>query len=136
MKTPTTEQLIYTAGFFDGEGCISIAKGSHSQHPTTLRVMLSQRNPEVLQVIQEWFDSGKIIEKQKKGRPTHELQFFGEDAEQFVRLILPYAVVKKEQLEVGLEFRSLRVGRNGTITKKNSARRFFLFTRIRELKRR
>lgn len=104
---------IYAAGFFDGEGCIQIArmrrKGKHDVY--ALRVSANQRDARPLLLFAEHY-GGKVRK--------HERTRFGQcdmwrwlvssaKAEAFLLRVLPYLVVKKDQAELALEFQARRL---------------------------
>jgi len=49
MITTTREELAWAAGFFDGEGCVGIVRGSPTRPPKSIRVGISQLDSRVLE---------------------------------------------------------------------------------------
>lgn len=96
----------YLAGFFDGEGCVSITgKKPH------LQITISQKNPKVLHLIQKSLKIGKVWSRDTKWGKTHQLKIDRhEDQRKFIEIILPYSIVKRKHLEVALDFLSTIAG--------------------------
>jgi len=100
------KDIIWLAGFFDGEGCINITKFRQYICP---RIMVSNTNKKVLEFIQENY-GGDIRENStnKKNHPnwksgyTYRLQHT--KAVKFIKDIFPYLKVKKEQAKLLLQF--------------------------------
>lgn len=118
-KSPAWQRddLIYFAGFFDGEGCISIARqkkvwGNKNQaYFHRLRINLAQKDPSVLKQLYE------IV-----GGSLHcsngIWKWYADDASavQFLESITPFLRIKKTQAELALEFSKTKKGGNGSIT--------------------
>jgi len=98
---------VYTAGFFDGDGCVSILKHNRDGASTiySLHVSIRQKRRTHLDKLREkWDFLGSIHENRYKYR-TYEWVIRSAKAEKFLRSILPYAQIKKDQIEIALEFR-------------------------------
>lgn len=96
----STEKLAYIAGFFDGEGCISVHFASAEHKNTILRASITQNVPEPLEMIQELF-GGSLCRTNKK---AIQLSINGKKAHIFLETILPYLTVKREQALVAIQF--------------------------------
>lgn len=118
MVTPS--DLMYIAGFFDGEGSISIGRrGRVNGRWLQLLVSITNTDRDVLEMIRATFGFGVICLKDA-GRPTrerlrrlaygtrdcYELIWNSRQAESVVRELYPYLRVKKGQAEIALRFRS------------------------------
>lgn len=90
----------YFAGLFDGEGYVGISKSSSKNY--NLRVVIAQKKTEVLYIAKEIW-SGNVYIQKKTNCGVWDIK--GKLAEKFLRDIQPYSIVKKSQIEVGLEFR-------------------------------
>lgn len=93
----------YIAGLFDGEGCVWISKSTRKTHKCydyTLRACIANQNTQVLELVKERF--GGYINKSNKW--CSQLVFAGNIAKPFLEAVLPFAVIKKEQVIVGLDF--------------------------------
>ena len=98
----------YCAGFFDGEGCVQIvSRGKNND--ITLRLWVINLNKEVLLRLAQRF-GGTCIDRKIYGktrlnsRPSSAWQVSGANAHKFLLEIHPYAIVKKKQIDLGLEF--------------------------------
>lgn len=111
LPDPPVESCAYVAGFFDGEGCIQIAKTSsmsvsnHVVGGLGLIVNVVNTNLEVIRSIQEKF-GGTLIPKsdRRRTRPAYYLVFSGKNAAWFLHCLLPYLIVKRKQAEAALVF--------------------------------
>lgn len=105
---------IYTAGIFDGEGCISIAKGRKGKKYSNpnefyhkLYVCITNTNERLILFIYKNY--GGHLYTNIRRSPKHKLCYkWGltqQQAEDFLKEILPYLIVKKEQAELALLLR-------------------------------
>lgn len=105
---------VYVAGFFDGEGSVSIARvrsGNYSDyHKMVVAVSQRAKYGAVLNRIQEAFGGTVRIAKQKHriaDRWAEQAAWQLQDKasmRRFFTAIQPYAIVKARQIELGLEF--------------------------------
>ena len=94
--------LAYVAGFFDGEGCISITKNG----AVDVRIINTAHN--VLVKLQSVF-GGSITERsQRVNKKQYAYSFYGENAVKFLELVKPYLIEKLPQAETVLEYYELR----------------------------
>jgi hypothetical protein len=106
--------LEYIAGFFDGEGSLSIlqqhGRGTEGRRNVyVLKVQISQQDAMILRLIQaEW--GGSIHVDKRTG--VSNLQMGSQKAEDFLRAIHPYVKVKAAQIALGLEYREDQKRRN------------------------
>jgi len=103
----------YIAGFFDGEGHISIPKYKHRgyvNYRMTLRVGITNCYKPVLEELKKQY-GGSLIEKswqKKKGQiPCYEWNCSSNLAKLFLQDVISCLVVKKEQAELAIEFQNL-----------------------------
>ena len=100
----------YIAGFFDGEGCISSQEyyeiGKYEKYPRiTMQISVTNTDKEILNFIRGVF--GGIITKHSK--PAKQKQCYswkltGKDKMlRFLNTVLPYVMVKKEDVELGIQ---------------------------------
>ncbi len=104
----------YIAGFFDGEGCITSQlvwkTGKYEKHPrVNVQVTITQKDRKILEGIQKKF--GGTIQykfggpKYAKRNPCYHLRITGKETMgNFLRTIQPYSIVKREQIDLALEF--------------------------------
>ena len=118
----------WCAGFFDGEGCISLQKGTRKKNVHyVVGVSISQRTTESLEAIQAVF-GGRILQL-KTG--VYVLYFRYEESQNFITAIRPYLIVKKSQADFLLEY--IKINNDRKLTSS-----YYLFTktehdRIQEL---
>lgn len=100
VKVPTSHDIAWVAGFYEGEGHISGIKGRTIAH-------LSQKNPETLFRVREMF--GGSITQVRINTPhyCHAWKLYGDRARLFFQAIYPYMSVRRKlQIEKanGLRF--------------------------------
>jgi hypothetical protein len=121
----SAETLAYAAGFFDGEGCVSIS----FSHPNvrnrrttpiyTLVVKVSNTNKAILEWLQSAFE-GSIVEhhsrKEKRVGTIWNTAWAwkanGNIATKFLELILPYLKIKQRSATLAIEFRRFAKSRS------------------------
>lgn len=97
----------YAAGFFDGEGYVdiysaSLAKASKSPS-LMLRVVISQKDGKVMNWLTEHF--GGHVQLSRKGQYSiYRWDIRSQAAKRFLLAILPYVLVKKEQVILAIEY--------------------------------
>jgi hypothetical protein len=94
----------YIAGFFDGEGCISAQQSPAGNY--WVKVTFSQKNVEQLEMIQDnvtmFWGIASSLHYNGRGRDQHltgVLSYTTNNAARIARILMPYAALKKEQLE-------------------------------------
>ena len=114
MKKPNAS---YIAGFFDGEGCIWIVPGKRGTGPGRVYLRMDQKYPSVLMKIKASLSYGRIHRSTRSGQ--YHLQVLQQDEiSNFIRLILPYSIVKLPQLLLAIEFMKVKT----TLTKRQKYR--------------
>jgi hypothetical protein len=96
----------YTAGFFDGEGCVAVYEGN-SRFNTPLfylRVDISQNHRGVLETIQTYY--GGSINRMSNQR-AWSIQWTSKSATPFLTAIRDHLIVKRDQVDLALEFQKL-----------------------------
>ena len=118
----------YIAGFFDGDGCVSIEKkGRH------INLVIGQRDREVLDCIQQYLGYGTI--RFYKGKTDYHLLYISsmDKIIEFSNRILPYSIVKRRQLELAIEFcKTKRVG-NQALSVEVKQKRSLIYKEVRKL---
>ena len=139
----TKEEIIYFAGLVDGEGYVGITtKGKRvsgeTKYQVIFRIMLTN-----LEVIQKYSDIlGGHVKTYYKDHPVwkdaYGFSFYDEKAEGVLRLILPYLIVKRLQVEKMLEFRkTVSRGRNQYSDKKEAfAKQHIIYNEMKVLNKR
>lgn len=101
-STPATLRSEYVAGFIDGEGCFTWAKGS----PT---VSVTNTYLPILRKLQKKY-GGSISEKpvpdKRRFRPRFQWRVFGDNAMAVVRDVIPHLIEKKPQAAILLKLRT------------------------------
>ena len=100
----------YVAGIWDGEGTVSIGRVASSQNYShSLMVQISNTNEDLINLLLERI-GGKAQrrERQENWRTCYAWQIYADNAEAFLRAVQPYVVIKKEQVEVALKFRTFK----------------------------
>jgi hypothetical protein len=109
--------LAYFAGFFDGEGTVSITPAPHH----TLQVSVANTDGSVCLLFKDRF-RGSVTTQQDGRRPEWKPCFHwttrAQMAEDFVRAVLPWLVVKRVHAELALSFRE--TFHNGNILPRGS----------------
>lgn len=101
----------WTAGFFDGEGSVSILRrkrGGFIEH--MLACAIGQNDQRPLLAIQAEYGGSKCDSRTQSG--CWRWRIHGGSAERFLIRIRPYSIVKAEQIDLALELRTL-VGKPG-----------------------
>lgn len=118
MIEPTAIDHAYAAGLFDGEGCVMIARARSGTAPrgSTTKRIYHRLDLSVGQVDRRpllWLQTrygGRIDPVPKKRGIGEQLcwqwRLGPRAAEMFLRQVLPYLIVKREQAEVALTFRA------------------------------
>ena len=92
--------LIWAAGFIDGEGCFTIAKMTH-YNSHRIRLTVGQSNPGPLQFLKGFF-GGSLYGKNRH----YTWEVTDAAAERVIRALRPYLKVKSDEADILLRFRS------------------------------
>ncbi len=98
----TELDIAYAAGFFDGEGCISIAKNGAIE----IRVVNTSRK--VLEKLESCFGGSITDRTQKVNKQQYAYSFYGDEGIQFLETIKEYLIEKRPQAETIIEYMQLR----------------------------
>jgi len=109
------EQLLYMAGFFDGEGCVGLNKcrslGATHAFPYRVEVQISQVRKEPLEMFQKRYGGGIYLTKRSLKNPNwqdvHHWVIGDRAAEKCLRDMLPHLTLKKDKARLCLEWRDL-----------------------------
>lgn len=111
-------ELSYWAGFFDGEGCISIYKYQnkdqwHKSLTYSAMIQLAICDKEILDQLDILFKGTRAVRKHSRpnSRPQYYWQRRGNKAVEIIKQLLPFLRLKKPQGELALEFHKQK-GRN------------------------
>ena len=112
MQNLTVADLAWTAGIIDGEGSIFVMTHKRKDRERILnfilRVSVQSTDPFMTKELKKMFPEGAEFSVQRDSRPecsdTLKWQLQGRKAAQFLRNILPFMRVKKEQAEIAILF--------------------------------
>lgn len=138
----------YIAGLFDGEGCISLVKIKRFDKRKTegftqkyaLQVSIGQNQDfGIFEELKKKF-GGYIKTTKPKGFKLWHL--WGKDGAVFLKTILPYLVIKKEQAQIGIGFakeyhvgnKRLARGRGHFVSEETKIKREEIYQKLKELK--
>jgi hypothetical protein len=99
MDITREQRVIWAAGFFDGEGCISIHEYSQG---TQLRLIVAQKDPAPILVWKEIFPEGNI--HATNGGKYCKWQLTGHKCVPVLNELLPYLINKKPQAEIAVRW--------------------------------
>lgn len=123
FNLPSAE-LAYLAGFFDGEGCVTISRPQNSKvqgrmYAQSLRISATNTDPRPIERFIAAFGGLKQVKsytsqryRKKDGTPFSAAYVWiatGTPAAQILRSLLPFLLVKKAQAELGASFEEFRV---------------------------
>ena len=104
----------WMAGFFDGEGSISLSRAKAGKECYQLRVSVVQAESAPIKEIADALGYGMCRWRGCNGRWQYEWAAYGDRAISFLESILPYVKVKKVQAELALTYLSLPWRSHGT----------------------
>ena len=91
----------YISGFFDGEGSLSVRIREDKRYKTGFQVLLraeiTQKNRRVLEMLKDELKIGNIYFNSHDKLWQYMIHKI-KDLEKFVKIILPWSIVKKESL--------------------------------------
>ena len=112
---PNEQDLAYIAGFFDGEGSVSIRKAKPSVHHRTqsvrysLLVSITNTNLPILEFIQSLL-GGVIHERTWRTpmqRQSYSLYWSSGQGRRVLEFLSPYLRIKKGEAELGVAFQDV-----------------------------
>lgn len=107
------KELIYLAGFLDGEGSIMIGRQIKPKQKSpyfNLRITIVNTNEKVMNWIQN-ITRGTIVNRRinhPKWKKIITWRIRERKAENLLKILLPYLIVKKQQAKLGLKFQNFR----------------------------
>lgn len=106
------EDLAYTAGIIDGEGCIGLHKRG-SRNGVYLSVSVGITDEWMCQWLKFAYGGGVYIyySKNPKWKNHWEWSVAGKRALDFLKLIYPYLRLKKPQAEIAIKFQEEKINR-------------------------
>ena len=100
------EVLAWMAGFFDGEGSISIRKRDYSPHAFAKRICIVNTRADILEIFRLHF-GGKIRARKrylKNQKVVYEWVAQAKEATRFLGLIRPYLKLKAQHADLWFDF--------------------------------
>lgn len=122
LEEPMKEEfdLRYIAGFFDGEGSISLCRSKRKDRliEYVLMVSLSNTYYPIVTFLKEVFDGSLFLntsahKKNPNHRPVLQWTISGKKAKKALERLLPFLVVKKEQAVIGIAFQEFKSKKPG-----------------------
>lgn len=116
----TDAELAYTAGIVDGEGSVSIIKQDRNRPSPSLSLVVSiaNNNAELFSFLQKRF--GGRTNFSNRWHKTYQWKLQAAKAQEFLQLILPYLLLKREQAELGIAFQKSKTAYTEQHLKKSS----------------
>lgn len=107
MNRKRSQLQAYFAGIFDGEGHVGIREtssdgGKYKTHVAT--VVIAMNDPQAVMLIAREYPEGLIYQASTGGKPAWRIYFSQHKAYRFLLEILPFLLVKHEQVKVTLSF--------------------------------
>lgn len=110
------DKLIWAAGFFDGEGCVSIGQsrakytckdGRVSRFVSyNLALIVAQESKGPLDILNDLM-KGKVTKTYRRGKLYWQWKTHGPEARDALIQLLPYLVVKRLNAELALRFQEI-----------------------------
>jgi hypothetical protein len=131
-KSKITPQWL--AGFFDGEGCVSIHKSR--QHGFRISVVLTQSDRDLLILISSLF--GGCIQKSTKSdlakKTCYYVMWAGTSGRRLLEYIKADSILKSEQIEIALAFMDTIGSRGRDVPSSDLSKRVSLAAEIKKMK--
>ncbi len=132
------EKLIaYFAGLFDGEGCVQLRKPYQTSNCIMFECSICMTDRAPLKLLHDHF-GGCLLER--KMRPNtnfiqYEWKVRSRLALNFAKLISPFSIVKKAQLDLGIYFQENKVYNKRNLLPFEIAEREILAQQMKNLKK-
>jgi len=104
MKINSSTELSYLAGFFDGEGCISILHNKRSRGWTFTCTVATAGGYMPTLFCLNFGGRLRVAQRKRGGHPITYWVVCHTKALNFLEIILPYLRLKKPQAEVAIKF--------------------------------
>jgi len=100
------ERLIWSAGIFDGEGCINISRNRKAGAYSRLMIIVVMRELEPIMMLQSLFPGSwvNIVHRKNRNGHYHRWTMSGRKAADALIRWFPYLVVKRDQAQKGIDF--------------------------------
>jgi len=123
------------AAYIDGEGCIRFQPSGYARRNKyyTVNVIIGQADRNLITWLYKIF-GGSVYTGKGKYRPMHYWKLGATALDYVLSRCLPYLLVKKEQAEVGLEYRATMTDRTITLPQQLIDRREELRLKLHKMK--
>jgi len=109
------KDIIWSAGFFEGEGCVYIHKKKQKTKTYySLLISISNTRRELIDFFKQKF-GGYIYdctEKRPNRKKCYCFLLYGDRAAEFLELVFPYLKSKKKEATLGIELQKLKYSEN------------------------
>lgn len=98
--------MAYLSGLFDGEGTVGVYTVNSTKYPTTtLSIKITLCDYKALKLCKEYY-GGSLFERQrlKSGKRCWQWCLYGDNRRTFLQDILPFSIIKKSQIKLGLQY--------------------------------
>jgi hypothetical protein len=138
-------ELAYYAGLFDGEGCVAIEYNNNSKGLVVvynLYCRLTMTNKDLVYSLKDNFGGSvcrhPLHAKNPHHRDTWTWTIVSNQAMNWLKIILPFLRLKREQAKAAIEFQTLRCGLKGSkrVTPEELSKRNYYFVLLKKLKQR
>jgi len=128
--------VAYAAGFFDGEGCVNCS--ANKSGSPFVRIMVANTNIEVLELFKSYWggDIQKSSRSKDHWKQAYNWRLANSDASTFLREILPFLVIKKDQASAAIQFNDMRPGKGAKWQEPAKTQAIELLNKIREKNKR
>ena len=115
MSVTNRDLLIYTAGFFDADGCVEVywGKTKDSQRGGQFRLIAQITQKHWLPIFEEWYDCWGGSLTHRRTREGWAWTLNTKRAALFLKDILPYLRNKRDQAELAIRFQERKKQRGG-----------------------
>lgn len=140
MKKKVNKHLaIWAAGFFDGEGCISIAKSKSKTHKRGyshfIRVDICQCEIKPLKILQKSYGGKLGNYTTSNSKRVNKLSFRKNEIEYFLSTIQKYSICKNREIILALQFLKTLNGKGSkAVSDKVFKQRDDLWSKCRKVK--
>lgn len=109
-----TEDLAYLAGIVDGEGCITIFRANRTARPSyRLALVIVMNNPEPIELFSNIFGGTVAHHPSMDNAKSLRYAIYGWHAGKVLAELMPYIRVKKQEVELAMQFCYAHSGSRG-----------------------
>lgn len=126
----------WAAGIIDGEGCITLLTANTERY--YLVVIVNNTDYIMLKTLAALF-GGRIRPvkpKRNSRKPIYKWCVYSQEAENCLKLLLPYLIVKYDQAVIGLKSREFMAYQGGNPTKESYTSLAWLYQELKDMKHR